>query len=278
MTRCLSAIRGLLSTTAPCPSRATLARDGSGSISRRRSSARCGSSMMRQCRRWGATGGGRCLFLGFGTGLGAALVVEGVVVPMELGKLAYRKRTYEEYLGRRGLERLGKRKWRKHVANVVARLVPILHLDDVVLGGGNSKKLKTTPEGCRAGDNAHAFVGGFRMWDGVQNHARGAARPVRLDAGHQRGATLSWRAPRGQEAMNAGGWRVLATYASGFEADLAMAQLETAGIPAIRDNNDTVGIFGPGFQGATARGVTIRVPTAALEDARAAVTLVDGVG
>ncbi len=78
--------------------------------------------------------------------------------------------------------------------------------------------------------------------------------------------------------MNADGWSVLATYASGFEADLAMAQLETAGIPAIRDNNDTVGIFGPGFQGATARGVTVRVPEAALEDARAAVTLVDGVG
>jgi hypothetical protein len=78
--------------------------------------------------------------------------------------------------------------------------------------------------------------------------------------------------------MNAGGWSVLATYASGFEADLAMAQLETAGIPAIRDNNDTVGIFGPGFQGATARGVTVRVPAAALEDARAVVTLVDGVG
>jgi hypothetical protein len=78
--------------------------------------------------------------------------------------------------------------------------------------------------------------------------------------------------------MNAGGWSVLATYASGFEADLAMAQLETAGIPALRDNNDTVGIFGPGFQGATARGVTVRVPEAALEDARAAVTLVDGVG
>jgi hypothetical protein len=75
-----------------------------------------------------------------------------------------------------------------------------------------------------------------------------------------------------------GEWSVLATYASGFEADLAMAQLETAGIPAIRDNNDTVGIFGPGFQGATARGVTVRVPAAALEDARAAVTLVDGVG
>lgn len=71
-------------------------------------------------------------------------------------------------------------------------------------------------------------------------------------------------------------WRVLATYASGFEADVAMAQLETANIPAVRDNNDTVGIFGPGFQGATARGVTVRVPASALDDARAIVTLVDG--
>lgn len=71
-------------------------------------------------------------------------------------------------------------------------------------------------------------------------------------------------------------WRVLATYASGFEADVAMAQLETANIPALRDSNDTVGIFGPGFQGATARGVTVRVPASALDDARAIVTLVDG--
>ena len=76
--------------------------------------------------------------------------------------------------------------------------------------------------------------------------------------------------------MSESGWRVLATYASGFEAGLAMAQLEAAGIPALRDGNDTVGIFGPGFQGATARGVTVRVPGAALEDARAAVSLADG--
>jgi len=72
-------------------------------------------------------------------------------------------------------------------------------------------------------------------------------------------------------------WCVLATYASGFEADLAMAQLEAADIPAVRDSNDTVGIFGPGFQGATARGVTVRVPASALEEARATVTLADGI-
>lgn len=76
--------------------------------------------------------------------------------------------------------------------------------------------------------------------------------------------------------MSESEWRVLATYASGFEADLAMAQLEAAEIPAVRDSNDTVGIFGPGFQGATARGVTVRVPADALEEARLAVSLVDG--
>lgn len=78
--------------------------------------------------------------------------------------------------------------------------------------------------------------------------------------------------------MDERGWSVLATYASGFDADIAMAQLEAAEIPAIRDSNDTVGIFGPGFQGATGRGVTVRVPTMALDDARAAVTLVTGIG
>jgi Putative prokaryotic signal transducing protein len=78
--------------------------------------------------------------------------------------------------------------------------------------------------------------------------------------------------------MSESGWRVLATYASGFEADLAMAQLEAAEIPAMRDSNDSVGIFGSGFQGATARGFTVRVPATALEDARAAVTLADGTG
>jgi hypothetical protein len=76
--------------------------------------------------------------------------------------------------------------------------------------------------------------------------------------------------------MNESGWRVLATYASGFEADLAMAQLEAAEIPAVRDSNDTVGIFGPGFQGTTAQGFTVHVPAAALDDARAVVSLVDG--
>jgi polyphosphate glucokinase len=112
----------------------------------------------------GSYRGGTMLFLGFGTGLGSAMVVEGVVVPLELGHLSYRKGTVEDYLGRRGLQRLGKRKWRQEVAYCIGRLVPALHLDDVVLGGGNVKKLKKLPEGCRGGDNVNAFLGGFRLW------------------------------------------------------------------------------------------------------------------
>ena len=107
---------------------------------------------------------GTMLFLGFGTGLGSALVVGGHVVPMELAHLSYRKGSYEDYLGLRGLKRLGKRKWRQHVTACVERLTPALLLDDVVLGGGNAKNLKKLPKGCRAGDNANAFLGGFRLW------------------------------------------------------------------------------------------------------------------
>jgi polyphosphate glucokinase len=114
----------------------------------------------------GSYKGGTLLFLGLGTGLGSALVVEGTVVPMELGHLSYRKRTYEDHVGNRGRKRLGKKKWARHVAYSVARLVEALHPDDVVLGGGNSKKLKKLPPGCRLGDNANAFLGGFRLWDG----------------------------------------------------------------------------------------------------------------
>ena len=108
---------------------------------------------------------GLLLFLGLGTGLGSALVQEGVVVPMELGHLSYKNGTYEDYVGLRGLKRFGKKKWQRHVAFGVARLIDAIHPDDVVLGGGNAKKLKEMPPGCRAGDNANAFLGGFRLWD-----------------------------------------------------------------------------------------------------------------
>ncbi len=113
----------------------------------------------------GSYKGGHMLFLGLGTGLGSAMVVEGIVEPMELGHLPYRKgRTYEDYLGLRGLRRLGKKRWRHHVSVVVEKLKAALEPDDVVIGGGNTKKLGELPPGCRLGENANAFVGGFQLW------------------------------------------------------------------------------------------------------------------
>ncbi|MHB8668565.1 MAG: ROK family protein [Burkholderiales bacterium] len=108
--------------------------------------------------------GGKMLFLGLGTGLGTALIVDGIVEPMELSHLPYRKATYEDYVGLRGLERLGKKKWRRHVADVVEQLRAALEPDDVLIGGGNAKKLAEPPPGCRIGENANAFLGGFRLW------------------------------------------------------------------------------------------------------------------
>jgi polyphosphate glucokinase len=113
----------------------------------------------------GSYKGGLLLFMGLGTGLGSALVHHGLLVPMELAHLSYRKGTYEDYVGLRGLKRLGKKKWQRHVEYCVARLIDVLHPDDVVLGGGNTKKLNELPPACRAGDNANAFLGGFRLWD-----------------------------------------------------------------------------------------------------------------
>jgi polyphosphate glucokinase len=108
---------------------------------------------------------GRMLFLGLGTGLGSAMIVDGVLQPMELAHLPYKKgRTYEDYLGKRGLDRLGKRKWQKNVFQVVAQLRQAVQADDVVLGGGNAKKLDHLPPGVRLGSNNNAFLGGFRMW------------------------------------------------------------------------------------------------------------------
>jgi polyphosphate glucokinase len=113
----------------------------------------------------GSYKGGKMLFLGLGTGLGSTLIVDGIVEPMELGHLPYKKGTYEDYVGIRGLKRVGKTKWRRYVADVVARLIAALEPEDVVLGGGNVKKLKELPPGCRSGDNADAFLGGFRLWE-----------------------------------------------------------------------------------------------------------------
>ena len=112
----------------------------------------------------GSYRGGKMLFLGLGTGLGSTMIVDGIVEPMELGHLPYRKGTYEDYVGIRGLQR-GKKKWRRHVADVVSRLIAALEPDDVVIGGGNVKKLKELPKGCRIGENPNAFRGGFRLWE-----------------------------------------------------------------------------------------------------------------
>ncbi|MCS6878719.1 MAG: ROK family protein [Geminicoccaceae bacterium] len=108
---------------------------------------------------------GKMLFLGLGTGLGSALVVEGVVLSLELAHLPYRcGRTYEDYLGARGLERLGEERWREAVGDVVARLKAAMVADEVVLGGGNAQRLTELPPHCRRGDNARSIVGGERLW------------------------------------------------------------------------------------------------------------------
>jgi polyphosphate glucokinase len=115
---------------------------------------------------------GKMLFLGLGTGLGSALVVDGLVEPMELAHLPYRKKTFEDYVGIRGLKKRGKKKWRKSVFDVVEQLTAALEPDEVVLGGGNVKKLKKLPPHSRAGENSNAFIGGFRLWDADKGIAK----------------------------------------------------------------------------------------------------------
>jgi len=112
----------------------------------------------------GSYEGGRMLFLGLGTGLGSAMIADGVLEPMELGHLPYRKETYEDFVGQRGLDRLGKKAWRKEVAEVIEAFRAALEPEYVVLGGGNAELLKELPTGTRFGDNRNAFLGGFRLW------------------------------------------------------------------------------------------------------------------
>ena len=120
----------------------------------------------------GSYRGGKMLFLGLGTGLGSTMIVDGIIEPMELGHLPYKRHTYEDYVGQRGLDRWGKHRWRRHVADVVALLIAALEPEDVVLGGGNVKQLEKLPQGCRAGDNANAFIGGFRLWENAAERRR----------------------------------------------------------------------------------------------------------
>jgi hypothetical protein len=117
----------------------------------------------------GSYEGGRMLFLGLGTGLGSALIVDGVLAPMELAHLPYRKgKTFEDYTGIRGLEKLGRTKWLEHVFIIIHQLRAAMVADYVVLGGGNSKKIKELPEGVKLGANSNAFLGGFRLWNEYQ--------------------------------------------------------------------------------------------------------------
>ena len=118
------------------------------------------------------------LFLGLGTGLGSAMIVDGLLEPMELAHLPYKRgKTFEDYVGIRGLERLGRKKWQEHVLKIVQQLRDALQAEEVVLGGGNAKKLKKLPPHTRLGKNANAFVGGFRMWEEESRaRARAASR------------------------------------------------------------------------------------------------------
>jgi polyphosphate glucokinase len=121
---------------------------------------------------------GKMLFLGLGTGLGSALIVEGHILSMELAHLPYRSSTFEDYVGLRGLKKYGKKKWRKYVADATARFIAALVPDEVVLGGGNVRLLKKLPPLCRAGNNDNAFEGGFRLWNPNQDFRRPLS-PVR---------------------------------------------------------------------------------------------------
>src|ERR1700730_9918007 len=154
--------------------------------------------------------GGKMLFLGLGTGLGSTIIVDGIVEPMELGHLPYKKGSYEDYVGRAGLERHGKKKWRRDVADVVARLIAALEPDDTVLGGGNVKKLEALPPRCRAGDNANAFRGGFRLWEETTLSRSPGLVPNNAHGGSERMSEMPARSETlAQSTRNHPAWRAL---------------------------------------------------------------------
>lgn len=107
----------------------------------------------------------KLLFLGFGTGLGTAMVVNKTIIPLEAGHLPYKKGTFENYVGKEYLQKSGSKKWEKHVNNCIEKFSHVFQPDDILLGGGNSKLLSYIPEGCRLGTNQNAFKGGFRLWE-----------------------------------------------------------------------------------------------------------------
>ena len=149
---------------------------------------------------FGSYRGGLMLFIGLGTGLGSAIIEENVVVPLELGEVPYGRGTYEQYLGKGGLQRFGKKKWQRYVEDGVGRIMAAFRPDDVVIGGGNVKKLKALPPGCRAGHNSFAFLGGFRLWEEAWSTGAGEPSPPkpRLVSSHGKGrerASTSTSAP-----------------------------------------------------------------------------------
>jgi polyphosphate glucokinase len=163
----------------------------------------------------GSYKGGKMLFLGLGTGLGSAMIVEGIVEPMELAHLPYKKGTYEDYIGRSALERDGKKKWRRHVWDIVERLIAALQPDDTVIGGGNVGKLKALPRHSRPGENANAFRGGFLMWAPADTTATDlpsvalatGARPQKQPRVRQADLRSSGRRPRISKSLIQSGRR-----------------------------------------------------------------------
>jgi polyphosphate glucokinase len=123
----------------------------------------------------GSYQGGKMLFLGLGTGFGTTVVMDGVIEPLELAHYQYKKKTFEDYVGVRALKRIGRKKWQRNVEEVVEHLVAIFKPDDLVLGGGNAKKLKGLPPGARLGNNSNAFAGGLRLWEGEGKRPRAFA-------------------------------------------------------------------------------------------------------
>jgi polyphosphate glucokinase len=128
----------------------------------------------------GSYKGGKMLFIGLGTGLGTALVINGVAESREIAHLPYKNSTFENYVGVRAQKRLGKKKWRRHVDKIITAFRERIHADDVVLGGGEVKRLKNLPKGCRAGDNANAFLGGFRLWEEAAGERKPRAKVLKL--------------------------------------------------------------------------------------------------
>ena len=139
----------------------------------------------------GSYKGGKLLFFGLGTGLGTALVIDGVAESREVAQIHYKGRTLEDYVGVHARKRLSKKKWRKHVDRIVSFFVQRVHADDVVLGGGEVKNLKKLPKHCRAGDNANAFIGGFRLWEETHDQEKPRGKVLKIvSRGHKKGREM----------------------------------------------------------------------------------------